>query len=491
MKDLNNIEDWYRNELDKFDVSPNADGWQSLSDKLDANTPLTDETIGEWYKKEVNKLEERPDFTVWEKLATKLDTTSVWDKLVVSLNQYDKFIWWRNLTIKGTAVLLLLFGSYLTYNNYTTAPNKSTAENSNKNSPITTSNKLNNSSTNQASTPQNEFVANAPLNNQKANEVLLVDINIAPQQQVSKTITTAKNALNKNQNNTNNNEALYASINSDVVKYQSIKTNSSLAELTDANEKTIFTEFDRHQLAERDISHLYEKGSYLVKKEKNKIVFNNKRFSTYSMYGIYTRRFYVGLNAGFKKQGLITRIKENSALAGYNKSDILNFGSNFGITVGYIFSDKLNLETNVNLNSTAGYKRSYSLEGISFNEKLNLNYTNINLLAKKMNTKSTFDNKVYSTNLIGGVYASYLRSSTSNINGANVKSDNYNNIDYGLVLGIEQDRYLSKKLVITPSIRYNQGLANITNENSDFQSARNFSLEFNIGIKYIFLKTSK
>lgn len=489
MKDLNNIEDWYRDELDKFNVSPDADGWKSLSDKLDATTPLTDENISEWYKKEVNKLEEKPDFTVWEKLSTKLDTTSVWDKLVVSLNQYDKFIWWRNLALKGSAVLLLLFGSYLTYNNYTNITDKTSVLSNTNNAVTTASVNTKNGLINKTSHQQNESITE--INNKKVTENLTADKTTTAQQQVNKAITTAKNKLNKNQNNTNNNEVLYASIYNNELKYQSVNAKNSIAELTNLEEKTIFTAFDRHELAERDLSHLYEKGSYLVKKEKNKIVFNNKRFSTYSMYGIYTRRFYMGANVGFKKQGLITHIKESSALASFNKADILNFGNNFGVTAGYIFSDKLNLETNINLNSTAGYKRNYSLEGVSFNEKLNLNYTTINVLAKKINTKSTFDNKVYSTNLIGGVYASYLRSSTSNINGTTIKSDDYNNTDFGLVLGIEQDRYLSKRLVITPGIRYNQGLTNIANDNSNFESAHNFSLEFNIGIKYIFLKTSK
>ncbi len=490
MKDLNNIEDWYRNELDKFDVSPDANGWQSLSDKLDANTPLTDENISEWYKKEVSKLEEKPDFTVWEKLATKLDTGSVWDKLVVSLNQYDKFIWWRNFTIKGTAVLLLLFGSYLTYNNYTNTTDKPNTSNNTKNAVTTASINAKNSSTNKTSNQQSEAIANTEILNEEEAKTLGAH-NETSQQEFNKTITTAKNNLNKNQNYTNDDEALYASINNNELKYQSVNAKNSIAELTNAEEKVIFTEFDRHELTERDLSHLYEKGSYLVKKEKNKIVFNNKRFSTYSMYGIYTRRFYVGLNAGFKKQGLITSIKKNSELANHNKSDFFDFGNNFGATAGYIVSDKLNLETNLNFNSSAGYKRTYAQEGISYQENLNLSYTTINVLAKKMNTKSTFDNKVYSTNLIGGVYASYLRSSTTNINGTTTNSDNYNNTDFGLVLGIEQDRYLTKQLVITPGIRYNQGLTNIANEHSAFKSAQNFSLEFNIGIKYIFLKTSK
>ena len=92
MKDLNNIEDWYREELNNYNVTPDKNGWNSLSEELDNSTPLTDETISDWYKKEVSKLEERPDYTVWEKLATQLDTTSVWEKLASSLTRYEQFI---------------------------------------------------------------------------------------------------------------------------------------------------------------------------------------------------------------------------------------------------------------------------------------------------------------------------------------------------------------------------------------------------------------
>jgi len=124
-----------------------------------------------------------------------------------------------------------------------------------------------------------------------------------------------------------------------------------------------------------------------------------------------------------------------------------------------------------------------------YNENLNLNYTTVSVLAKKMNNKSTFDNKKYSTNLIGGIYAGYLTSAKiSSGNDNHDVSDEFNSLDLGVVLGIEQDRYLTKQIIITPGIRYNQGLLNISNGNNPYDAARTFSFEFNVGIKYIFLK---
>ncbi|MDF1672815.1 MAG: hypothetical protein P1U41_04885 [Vicingaceae bacterium] len=484
MKDFDNIEDWYRDELNDFNVNPDDKVWNSLSDDLDANMTLTDDNISEWYKREASKLEERPDYTVWEKLATKLDTTSVWDKLVVSLNQYDKFIWWRNTILKTSAVLLLIGGSYLAYHNYSNDISNSVISKNEGN------NKSNNLKASYSNTKENP---NKPSNNIKNNiaESLFSEKNPTNKLQNEKKNLKQilSNTEKKESNTTSDNNKLYAS-NQKEELYSSLKI-KDLNNLKTENQPTIATEIERRNLTIEDISHTFSSADFLVKKEKNKIVFNSKRFSSYTSYGLYARRFYLGLNAGIKKQGLITKIKEESSLAEFNQVEYLDYGSNFGGTFGYILSDKINLESNVNLFSSSGYKKRYNGEGISYKENLNLNYGTINFLAKYMNTKSTFDNKVYSTNFITGIYASWLYAANSSINGNSSNLKSFNNTDLGIVLGIEQDRYLSKTLIITPGIRYNQGLTNIANSSNQYESARNYSLEFNIGLKYIFLKTSK
>jgi len=493
VKDFNNIEDWYKDELSNYSVEPDKDVWQSLADELDADAPLTDENISEWYKKEVVKLEERPDFSVWEKLSTKLDTSTVWDKLVVSLNQYDQLIWWRNLAFRGTAVFLLLFGSYLAYNNYT---NTKAGEQLVTNSPsenlvvekITSSK---NSSSDYAN--KNKSAKIIPANNQtntddsnvSSTNSASINTQTTGEEKINKTISEIKSKTTELTKNSNK-EPIYASIKNEPY-FNSIGVDN-LNVLKIENERTIITDINRHQLTENDITHIYESGDFLVKKDKNKIVFNSKRFSAYFLYGVYARRFYVGLNAGFKKHGMITSIKTNGALANYKQNDFLDFGSNVGATLGFVVSDNFNLETNINFISTSGYKREFSSEGLSYKENLNLNYSSVSLLAKKMNNKSTFDNKIYSTNFIGGIYAGYMTSATSEVNNYSQKLADYNKLDLGLVLGVEQDRYLTKMLVITPGVRYTQGILNIAGDNSPFRSSRNFSFEFNLGIKYIFLK---
>lgn len=216
-------------------------------------------------------------------------------------------------------------------------------------------------------------------------------------------------------------------------------------------------------------------------------MFNNKRFSAHFAFGVYARRFYLGVNFGVKKQGMLTSLKNNPGMGEFQQQHFLDFGNTIGSTFGWIVSDKLNVETNLNFISTAGYNSAFSNENSSFEEELKLNYTTLSILAKKMNNKSTFDNKKYSTNLIGGVYTGYLTTS-SIISGQTTTNKSFNNMDFGVILGIEQDRYITKSLIITPGFRYQQGLINIANDASLFQSARNFSIEFNLGIKYIFLK---
>lgn len=487
MSDLNNIEDWYRDELNDFNVNPDDKVWDSLSDELDANMTLTDDNISEWYKREASKLEERPDYTVWEKLATNLDTTSVWDKLVVSLNQYDKFIWWRNTILKGSAVLLLIGGSYLAYHNYSNdISNSAISKNEGNNKSISNNLRDNHSTTKRSQNKSLDGIKS------EATESLYSKNSQTNKIKNEKNNTKQfKSTTKKNTNPTasNSNNRLYASTQNEEL-YTSLKVND-LNSLKTKNKPTIVTEIERRNLTTEDISHTVSSADFLVKKEKNKIVFNSKRFSSYTSYGLYARRFYLGLNAGIKKQGLIAKIKEESSLAEFNQVEYLDFGSSFGGTFGYILSDKINLESNINAFSSSGYKKRYNREGISYQEDLNLNYGTVSFLAKHMNTKSTFDNKVYSTNFIAGVYASWLYSANSTINGNTSNLKSFNNTDLGIVLGIEQDRYLSKTIIITPGIRYNQGLTNIANTSNEYESARNYSLEFNIGLKYIFLKTSK
>jgi hypothetical protein len=506
LKDIDNIEDWYRDELNNYNVEPDTNIWNSLSGELDANTPLTDDTFSDWYKKEVAKLEERPDYTVWEKLSTQLDTASVWDKLSVSLTKYDQLIWWRNAAIRGAAVLLFCFGSYLTLNNYSASNEKLTINEStvlrtkstDTNNRYTSNQRTKKGNKNSSSSYSNSLstpkeTTNSSNSFKEANTIINKEQSIASSNKnIRQTVKNAKSELVTKQSQAKeakNSEEFYAS-KKEITKLSRISI-ANLETLKTTNDNTIFTEINRHQISEKDISHLLKDGEYLVKKDNDKIVFNSKRFSSYSMFGVYARRVYAGFNFGVKKQGMITSIKEDSPLANYNQSVFLDFGTNFGGTVGYILSDNINLEANVNLNSTSGYKRTYTNEGASYQENLNLDYTTISLLAKKMNNKSTFDNKVYSTNIIAGAYASYLRSSTSDINEKSQNIDTYNKTDYGFVLGIEQDRYITKTLVITPGIRYNQGLVNIANSDNAFETSRNFSFEFNLGVKYIFLKKGK
>ncbi|MCO6500854.1 MAG: hypothetical protein J5I47_10810 [Vicingus serpentipes] len=472
MKDINNIEDWYRNEMESYHVTPDKEVWNSLSEDLDASAPLTDENVSEWYKKEVAKFAERPDYTVWEKLSTNLDTASVWDKLVVSLNAYDKYIWWRNLVFKGTAIVVLLLGSYLAFRQ--AEPEQPIVENKTKqlmtNEGVSTSQVVKN-------VHQQEKTSNST----NADELLLKK----EHREISSTMHSKNYGVTNNNRGINDGDLLASK--GDIQKITTLYA-PELNESTFNKTRDIERNIQQNLLSEKNIVLPAEQKEFLVKKEKNKIVFNNKRFSSYFVFGLYARRFYTGLNFAVKKQGIISTIKNTPEFEKYTQKYFLDFGSSVGGTFGWIVSDKLNLEANVNINSTAGYQRAFSNEAVSFKEELNLNYITLSVLAKRMNNKSTFDNKKYSTNLIGGFYAGQLRSATSNVNGVSSNNDCYKNTDLGLVIGIEQDRYLTKALLVTPGIRYQQGLMNVSNSSSMFSSSRNFSLEFNLGIKYIFLK---
>ncbi len=480
MKDFDNIEDWYRDELNNYNVEPDANGWDAIAENLDNTTPLTDNNISDWYKKEVAKLEERPDFTVWEKLSTKLDTTTVWDKLAVSLDRYELFLWWRNTTLKAAAVLLLLLGSYFTFQNF------------NSNSIAAISKK-----TNSAKSSQYGFASLLSFKDYNSatfsERLIKTQNNLTPKAFSSKRKSAAIQNANKtakktilNTKNTKESTPILASTNS-LNQYSSLSI-KNLESLKTNSKRNLNTNLNYNLITEKDISAHQTSKEFLVKKDKNKIVFNKRRFTSRTNNGINKKRLYIGANVGFKKQGLFTSFAQNTPLKDYRKKSLLDFGTNFGAILGLIVSDNLSIESNLIFNSTSGHKTAYSYEGNSFDEQLKINYTSASIIAKKTNNRSTFDSRLYSTNFFGGAYISNLRTEKTIINGTDINNNQFNNIDYGLILGIEQDRYITNNIVITPGIRYNQGVANIANKNSAFSSARNFSVEFNVGVKYIFAK---
>lgn len=467
----NNIEDWYKDELSNFEVNPNKNGWENISKKLNESeqpTTINEENIESWYKTEINKFEAKPTQEVWDKLSTKLDLENVWTRVLSSLNKYERMIWWRNFGLRTAAIIALLYGSYLTYFSYQENYFEANAHFSSK--------KLSEQNLAKSNSP----VSAALLDNSNKTPFSKDNSNTSTEKEIIKESLQSRKFEN---NNATKNTPIYAS--KDKPNLQRFTTKKAEQISSSTTEKTIhFSNLEGVNTIFKTI----EAKDFLVKKDKNKIIFNDKRFSSHFVFGMYAKRFYLGLNAGLKKQQLITstnkKLPENLKQKTY-----LDFGYSAGATLGLIVSDQLNIETNVNFISTNGYKRNFVSDELSYSEELNLNYTTVSLLAKKMNNKSTFDNKKYSTNLIGGIYGGYLTSAEilSNNSSFNTKNE-FKSADLGIILGIEQDRYLTKELIITPGIRYQQGLLNISNTSSGFESAHTFTFEFNIGVKYIFLK---
>ncbi|KJS07553.1 MAG: hypothetical protein VR77_00580 [Flavobacteriales bacterium BRH_c54] len=461
MKNKKNIEDWYKNELENFSVEPEKGSWDKLSSSMDNPSELSDEAFDDFVRDEVEHIKTNPDKAVWEKLSEKLDTTTVWERLSTTLTRYERFIWWRNFAFKSTALALFFMGVGLSINEYF---NQDTHQNNEKvSTPTTVATTVEQVTT---QTPTASVLASKNVLNSSTTEKEEVNQHIVsnPSKQINKLIATEK------------------TVTSTAKKQAYIASKEVNQQLN--NDKEIQLKKSNHELKE----HILQPKEFLIKKENNKIIFNNKRFSSHFAFGIYAKRIYMGLNVGFKKQSMIAQLKNNSEFNSLSQNTLLDHGSSFGATAGIILSDKMNLETNVNFYSSNGYRKQYASDESSYTENLSLAYTNVSILAKRMYNKSTFDDKKYSTNIIGGLYLGYLSSATSVINGVTYKNEAYTNLDYGILLGLEQDRYLTKELIITPGIRYYQGAKNIANTENHFSFAYNSTLEFNLGIKYIFLK---
>lgn len=460
MKNKKNIEDWYKNELENFSVEPEKGSWNKLSSSMDNPSGLSDEAFDDFVRDEVEHIETNPDKAVWEKLSENLDTSTVWERLSQTLTNYERFIWWRNFAFKSAALALFFMGVGLTVNEYF---NEDAHQNNDgmTTQPVATTNVE--QATKQVSTE-------SMLASSITEEDKVIDKKINQNIVEKTTIMNKKSAISEKTSS------------SSIEKQTHILPKEVNGQLN--NDTEIHLKKSNHELKENTI----EPKEFLIKKENNKIIFNNKRFSSHFAFGIYAKRIYSGLNIGLKKQSMITQVKKNADYKELSQNTLLDHGSSFGATAGIILSDKMNLETNVNFYSSNGYRKQYASNEMNYTENLTLAYTNVSLLAKRMYNKSTFDDKKYSTNFIGGLYLGYLSSATSVIDGKTYKNQTYTNLDYGVVLGLEQDRYLTKELIITPGIRYYQGAKNIANADSQFSFAYNSTLEFNLGIKYIFLK---
>lgn len=485
-----NIEDWYKNELENYTPNPDDKVWNKLSDSLDnaLNGEITEENIENWYKKEAENYLIEPNKEVWNRLSTKLDLVNVWDKLLISLNKYEQLIWWRNTLLKGLAISVFLIGIYLSVNN-----DKQPTYQMRSYQPYYTEV---NSKTN-----DNELF----VYKEKTHVINGIKHNIKVIQADNKVKSNKRKYKSKPKYNTNNigvktikdylNELSFISAKEYYYEPENILDNNQeallLASLDEADNLTsqYFSEekyiaLKRKEYEEFIKRYNYLKGDFLVKKKNDKIIFNNKRFSSYFAFGMYAKRFYGGLNFGIKNNYFLNDHLDKS-LAVKNFTTGISLGSN----IGYIYSDNLNFETNINFLDYSG--QNYHFKSLSNTVDVSLSYLSISVLAKKMNNKRSFNNRKFSNNLIGGFYAGYLTKQTIDGN-LNAQIPKHKKLDFGIVLGMERDIYLSKELAITPGVRTKYGLVNLTENNVEneviIDNYNNFSVELNVGIKYIFLK---
>ncbi len=60
MSEKDNIEDWYKDELSNYEVNPDSNGWDSISNQLDDAGPITDEIVESGYVRELEKCHTSP-----------------------------------------------------------------------------------------------------------------------------------------------------------------------------------------------------------------------------------------------------------------------------------------------------------------------------------------------------------------------------------------------------------------------------------------------
>ena len=127
------------------------------------------------------------------------------------------------------------------------------------------------------------------------------------------------------------------------------------------------------------------------------------------------------------------------------------FGTSWGLHIGYELSKHSSVDAEVLFNAREGQKYAYDSPAGSITKLAELNYTRIPIMYRyRMNSPYSFSRKVPATvsYLVGVQYGS-LRHVNIDSNIQFLNADNFNTNEWGLVLGMEYDFYLTHHYSLT------------------------------------------
>jgi hypothetical protein len=196
--------------------------------------------------------------------------------------------------------------------------------------------------------------------------------------------------------------------------------------------------------------------------------------------------FYIGLSGQIANTWLLN----SKTIEGLKKTEFTatnpSFGKNVGILLGTNLTKRLDLKAHFFWISQTNQSYNEYINGLYVSNNLELNYYTACFLFKYKVMKNSGKHNV----LFGG-YSGFIQNATQSIDGTKtVILDEYNNVDYGLVIGYEYPVQLNKRITLSTGVITKIGLSNIFTGNeiipSYLNKTQNASVNLSFSLNYSF-----
>lgn len=171
-----------------------------------------------------------------------------------------------------------------------------------------------------------------------------------------------------------------------------------------------------------------------------------------------TNGFHFGATSAFNNTWILSKkgsISNSENEIGYKPY----YGGQYGVTMGYSFGNKYGLQLDWIMNSNHGQNFSEVINGKETTSSIKLNYMHIPVLFKyKWNQFSQLTKKPVILNYIFGVQYSALKSVASQVDDSVISlSDLQRDHDWGVVIGLDYDIFLSRNYYVSVGARSTYG----------------------------------
>jgi len=203
-----------------------------------------------------------------------------------------------------------------------------------------------------------------------------------------------------------------------------------------------------------------------------------------------SRNVSFGFAAGIKNTWLFSN-ETFLGLQGYNGHRTeLSFIPDFALTLRYRLRPQWEVEAGFSFSSNVGQSYYQYIHGRFSHKEISLNYIHGEILANYLSKRSwMLGQNTIRLNSTLGFYFAGLNNAFESIEGERFDiTRNYQNIDYGLILGQNIDIELPGNLTFSPGFRFTWGLPNIHERMPEIPEfmwrTLNRSLEFRVAVLY-------